>query len=327
MTARPMHAARLLSIMLLVLATLPETLAQERYPHRPIRVIVPTGPGAGNDLQARLISQPLSERLGQPVVVENRTGAATIIGSDFVAKAPPDGYTLLMNVSTLAINPATYKKMPYDALRDFAPITQTVFVPNVLAVNPSLPVRSVKEFIALAKSRPGDILYGTGGYGTNPHLTMELLATMAQIRLRHVPYKSGTEALTALLSGEVAVNATSVFESLPHVRRAKLRVLGVTSARRVAAAPDIPTIAEAGLPGYESVQWSGLLAPAKTSRDIISRLHKEVVAILRAPELKERLARDANEVVASSPEEFAAFLKAETEKWAKVAKAAGIEPQ
>ena len=301
--------------------------AQEKYPNRPIRLIVPTGPGAGNDLQARLIAQPLGERLGQQVVVENRTGAATIIGSDLVAKAQPDGYTLLMNVSTLAINPATYKKMPYDALRDFAPITQTVAVPNALAINPALPARSLKELIALARARPNDILYGTGGHGTNPHLTIELLATMAHVRLMHVPYKSGPEALTALLSGEVMLNATSLFESLPQVNRSKLRVLAVTSARRASAAPNIPTVAESGLAGYEAVQWSALLAPAKTPREIIDRLHREVVAILRTPEMRERLAREANEVVASSPEELAAFLRAETQKWARVVKAAGIQPQ
>ena len=301
--------------------------AQDRYPSQPIRMIVPTSPGAGNDLQARLIAQPLSERLGQPVVVENRTGAATIIGSDLVAKAPPDGYTLLMNVSTLAINPATYRKMAYDALRDFAPITQTVSVPNALAINPGMPAKSLKEFIALAKARPGDILYGTGGYGTNPHLSIELLATMAQVKLRHVPYKGGTAALTALLSGEVMLNATSLFESLPYVKRGKLRVLGVTSAKRSNVAPDIPTVAESGLTGYEAVQWSALLAPAETPREIIDRLHREVVAILRTPEMRKRLAREANEVVASSPEELAAFLKSETAKWARVAKAAGIKPQ
>jgi len=301
--------------------------AQEKYPNRPIRLIVPTGPGAGNDLQARLIAQPLGERLGQQVVVENRTGAATIIGSDLVAKAQPDGYTLLMNVSTLAINPATYKKMPYDALRDFAPITQTVAVPNALAINPALPARSLKELIALARARPNDILYGTGGHGTNPHLTIELLATMAHVRLMHVPYKSGPEALTALLSGEVMLNATSLFESLPQVNRGKLRVLAVTSVRRASAAPNIPTVAESGLAGYEAVQWSALLAPAKTPREIIDRLHREVVAILRTPEMRERLAREANEVVASSPEELAAFLRAETQKWARVVKAAGIQPQ
>lgn len=323
-----MRSLRIILIAIVTLAfTMPLAMAQERYPSRPIRMIVPTGPGAGNDLQARLIAQPLGQRLGQPVVVENRTGAATIIGSDVVAKALPDGYTLLMNVSTLAINPATYQKMPYDALHDFAPITQTVSVPNALTINPSLPVRSLKEFIALARARPNDILYGTGGHGTNPHLTIELLATTAHIRLMHVPYKSGPEALTALLSGEVALNATSLFESLPHVKRGKLRVLAVTSARRSTVAPDIPTVAESALPGYESVQWSALLAPAKTSREIIERLNSEVVAILRTPQMRERLAREANEVVASSPKELAAFLKAETEKWARVVKASGIKKQ
>ncbi len=233
-----------------------------------------------------------------------------------------------MSPSTLATNPASYKKMPYNALRDFAPITQTLFVPNLMVIHPSLPAQSVKEFIALAKARPGEILYASAGHGTNPHLTIELFASMAQIRMTHVPYKGSLPGVVDLLAGRVAMTATaSMANIIPHLRTGRLRALGVTTASRIPALPDIPTIAEAGLPGYESVQWSGLLAPAGTPREIVSTLHKEVVAILRTPEARERLANIGTEVVASSPQEFAAFIKSETAKWAKVARAAGITPE
>ncbi len=316
------------STVLLVLAVaLPDALAQDTYPSRPIRVIAPTSAGGGNDIVARLVAQGLSERLGRPVVVENRPGAGTIIGTEIVAKSPADGYTLLMGQSTLAINPATYRKIPYDAIRDFVAVTQAVSLPLLMVVHPSLPAKSVKELIALAKARPGEILFASSGHGTNSHLTMELFASMAQIRMTHVPYKASTQAAIDLIAGHVAILTTSISSSIPHVRAGKMRALGVTSAGRVAAAPDLPTIAEAGLPGYESVQWSGLLAPAGTPRDIIARLHKEAVAILRAPDSRERLASDGSEVIANSPEEFAAVLRAETVKWAKVVKAAGIQPE
>jgi tripartite-type tricarboxylate transporter receptor subunit TctC len=303
--------------------------AQDNYPNRPIRIIVPTAPGGPSDIGARLFAEELSKRLGrQAAVVDNRAGAGTIIGSEIVAKAPPDGYTLLMSPSTLATNPASYKSMPYDALRDFAPITQTIFVPSLIVVHPSLPVKSVKEFIAFARTRPGEILYASAGHGTNPHLTMELFASMAQIRMTHVPYKGDPPGMFDLLGGQVALMAISSMSLVvPHVQAGRLRALGVSTATRMGLLPDVPTIAEAGLPGYEAVQWSGLLAPAKTPREIIARLHKEITTMLRTPEARERFTSVGAEVVASSPEEFAAFMKAETVKWAKVAKAVGLQPQ
>jgi len=307
-------------------AVSPPAPGQGNYPGRVIRVIVPTSPGGANDTIARLIAQGLTERLGRQVVVENRPGAGTTIGGDFVARSSPDGHTLLMGLSTLATNAATYKKMPYDALRDFAPITQAVFTPNLLIVHPSLPAKSVKELIALARARPGEILYASSGHGTNPHLSLELFCSMARIRMVHVPYKSSIPGMIDLLAGEVALLSSPMLQAIPYVRAGRLRALGVTSAKRVATAPDISTIAE-GLPGYESVQWYGLLAPAKTPLEIIARLHREVVAILRAPEARERFAADGAELVANSPDEFAALLKAETVKWARVAKAAGITPE
>ena len=301
--------------------------AQSDYPNRPVRIVVPTTPSGGSDLVARLLAPALSERWGKQVVVDNRAGAGTAIGSELVAKAPADGYTLLMGLSTLAINPALYAKVPYDAVRDFAPVTQAVFVPHIIIVHPSLPVKSVADMIALAKARPGQILFASAGYGTNQHLAMELFSSMAQIRLLHVPYKGTSPAIIDLIAGQVAIMAPSMVSALPHVRSGRLRALGVTSARRVTGAPDIPTIAESGLPGYDSVQWIGLLAPTGTPREIVARLYRESVSILRAPESVKRLASEGAEVVASTPDEFAAFIKTETVKWAKVAQAAGIRPE
>ena len=293
--------------------------AQSDYPNRPVRIVVPTTPSGGSDLVARLLAPALSERWGKQVVVDNRAGAGTAIGSELVAKAPADGYTLLMGLSTLAINPALYAKVPY--------VTQAVFVPHIIIVHPSLPVKSVADMIALAKARPGQILFASAGYGTNQHLAMELFSSMAQIRLLHVPYKGTSPAIIDLIAGQVAIMAPSMVSALPHVRSGRLRALGVTSARRVTGAPDIPTIAESGLPGYDSVQWIGLLAPTGTPREIVARLYRESVSILRAPESVKRLASEGAEVVASTPDEFAAFIKTETVKWAKVAQAAGIRPE
>jgi tripartite-type tricarboxylate transporter receptor subunit TctC len=328
MVTRLLGYTRLLLTALVVLTVMqPQALAQDNYPNRPIRMVVAIPAGSGTDAVARLIAQGLSERLGRQVVVENRPGAGTIIGNETVAKAKPDGYTLLMNGAALTIAPAMYKKLPYDTARDFAPITIAVSSPNLIAVHPSVPVKSVKEMIALARARPGQILFSSGGRGTNSHLATELFASMAQVRMTHVPYKGSTPGVVALMGGEVALMTNSMSTLLSHVRSGKLRALGVGSARRVAAAPDIPTIAEAGLPGYESAQWSGLLAPAGTPQEIIARLHKETVAILRVPEATERLASDGSEMIANSPEEFAAFFKAELVKWAAVVKATGMTPE
>ena len=302
--------------------------AQDNYPERPIRIVVPTAPGGPSDIGARLIAQELTKRWGRQVVVDTRPGAGSIIGSEIVARAPPDGYTLLLTPSTLAINPATYKSMPYDAVRDFAPITQTHFVPSLILLHPSVPAKSVQELVVFAKARPGEILYGSSGHGTNPHLVIELFASMTQIRLAHVPYKGTAPGLIETLAGRVAMIATSSMAlTVPHVRSGRLRALGITTATRSAALPDIPTIAEAGVPGYEAVQWSGLLAPAATPQHLIVRLHREVTTILRAPEIRNRLAADSAEVVAGTPEQFAEFLKAELVKWAAVVKAAGITPE
>lgn len=304
-----------------------EAHAQVGYPNRVVRIIAPTSPGGAVDIVARLIAQGLSKSLERQVVVDNRPGAGTMIGGEMVAKAAADGHTLLMGLSTLAINPATYKTVPYEALRDFAPITQAVSLPSLIVVHPSVPAKTTKEMIALARARPGEILFASAGHGTHPHLTMELFASMAQIRMVHVPYKSVIPASIDLIAGHVAIMALNILDAIPHVRAGKMRALGVTTSSRVSIAPDIPTIAESGLHGYESVQWYGLLAPSGTPREIIARLHKDSVSILRAPESMKRLAGDGVEVIASSPEEFAALITAETVKWAKVVKAAGLQPE
>ncbi len=326
-TCSSTFCTELIFVLLFAAAAPQEAPAQSTFPSRPLRIVVPGPAGAGFDTTARLMAPGLSERLGQQVVVENRAGAGTMIGNDFVAKSPPDGYTLLMAAMALAIQPALYKKMPYDAIRDFKPITLAVSVPNAIAVHPSVPARSAKEMIALAKTRPGEILFGSAGVGTSGHLTVELFASMAQIRLVHVPYKGVTPGIFDLIAGRVAMMSIPVGDAVPHVRAGKLRALGVTSRNRISAAPEIPTIAEAGLPGYESVTWFGLLAPAGTPQDIITRLHRESVAVLHAPSVKERIVADGIEVVANMPDEFAAFIKSEIVKWAAVVKNAGITPE
>ncbi|MEQ1773653.1 MAG: tripartite tricarboxylate transporter substrate binding protein [Burkholderiales bacterium] len=312
--------------VLLTAGIAPIACAQS-WPSRPIRIIVATSPPGGADVVARTVAPGLSERLGQQVVVENRAGASTMIGHELAAKSPPDGYTFAMAISTLAINPATFKKVPYDALRDFAPITQAVKQALLLVVHPSFPVKTVKELVAIAKQQPGAINYSSPGFGTNPQMGMELLLYMTGTRLYHVPYRGGGESIIAVVSGHVPVTVASMLGTISNVRAGRLRALGVTTAARVPGAADIPTIAEAGVPGYESAQWYGLVAPTGTPRDIIMRMNKEAVAILRTPDIMERLANDGSQVVAGTPEEFGAFIRAETEKWARVAKAAGIKPE
>ena len=302
-------------------------LAQVPYPSRPVRIIVPTSPPGGADSVARTIAQPMSERFGQQVIVDNRAGASTMIGGELAARATPDGYTLLLGISTLATNPATFRKVPYDALRDFTPITHAAIQTLMLAAHPSFPAKTVKELIAIAKARPGDVVYSSPGFGTNPQLGMELFLYMSGTRMLHVPYRGGGESILALVSGQVSVTVASTLGAMPQVRAGRLRALGVTSSKRLAGAPDVPTIAEAGVPGYESLQWYGLLAPTGVPPEILARVYKEAVAALRMPDVVSRLAADGSEVIASTPEQFGAFIRAETLKWAKLVKAAGIQPE
>ena len=317
----------LVCLWLVLVMNMATVAVAQSWPSRPIRMIVATSPPGGADTVARMVAPGLTERLGQQVVVENRAGASTMIGHEAAAKAAPDGYTFVMGISTLAINPATFKKVPYDALRDLAPVTQAMKQALLLVVHPSFPAKSVKEFVAIAKQQPGKINYSSPGFGTNPQMGMELLLSMTGARLFHVPYRGGGDSIIAVVSGHVPVTVASMLGTIGQVRAGRLRALGVTTTSRLPGAPEIPTIAESGVPGYEAAQWYGLLAPANTPRDIIQRMHRETVAILRSPEITERLANDGSIVVAGTPEEFGAFMRAETEKWAKVAKAAGIKPE
>ncbi len=322
-------ALQLLTLGTLLAATTPAAFAQSTFPSQPLRFIVATAPGGGLDLFSRLLAKELTARSGQQVIVENRPGAGTTIASNFVARAKADGYTILLNTSALAISPAMYDKLPYDTVRDLEPVTMGASAPNVLVVHPSLPVKSVKDLLALAKTRAnrGDpMLYGSGGSGTNSHLAAALLFEMANIRVVQVPYKSGSLATVDVIAGQVPVFVDAVSSLRSHLASGKLRALAVSSAQRSAAAPGLPTIAESGVPGYESMQWYGLLLPAGTPPELIAWLHRETTALLRAAPFKERLASDGMDVVANTPEEFAAMIKADIAKWTKLIKAIGLSP-
>jgi len=301
-------------------------LAQS-YPTRAIKLVVPSSPGGGTDIVARILGQKLSEQLGQQFVVENRAGAGTVIGNDAVAKSAPDGYTLLMGLSTLAINPSMHAKLPYDALRDFAPISQSVSACNILILHPSVPAKTVVELIALARAKPGSLTFGSAGMGTNPHLSGELFKSLARIDMVHVPFKGSGQSIISQVAGEIAANFPSVPTAMPYVKAGRLRGIGVTTLKRVEVLPFVPSIAEAGLPGYEATQWFGLLAPAGTPRPIIDRLYQESSRALRSADMKERMTAEGLEVVGGTPEEFASYIRSETEKWTQVIKAAGIKPQ
>ena len=299
--------------------------AAQNYPTRTIRLVVHSSPGGSSDILGRMVAQKLTESFGQQVVVENRAGASGIIGVEVAVKAPPDGYTLLVSQTSLAINPSMFRKLPYDALRDLAPITQMVDGPNVLVVHPSVPARSVKQLIVLAKAKPDSLVIGSPGQGTSPHLSAELFNAMAGVKMVQVQYKGAGMALVGLISGEIGVMLPTTPTAMSSIKAKRIIPLGVTTAKRVGALPDVPTIAEAGLPGYESTQWFGILAPAGTPRPIIERLNQEIVRIMNG--YRERLSGEGMEVVAGTPEAFAAHIKMETEKWAKVIKAMGLKPE
>ena len=300
--------------------------AAQSYPARSIRLVVPSAPGGGTDILARVLANKLSEYLGQQVVVDNRAGAGSTIGIDHVAKSAPDGYTLLVSPSTLALNLWMYTKLPYDAIRDLAPLTQIAAVPNALVVHPSVPARSVTDLIALAKKQPGEINFGSAGIGTSPHLSLELFKHLAKVNLVHVPYKGSGAAVIAHLSGEISAQIPSLPTAMSYIRSNRLRALGVTTAKRSPYLPEIPAIGET-VPGYEATQWFGFLAPVGTPQPVQERLAQEAVRALRAPDVAKHMANEGAEIVASTPAQFAAYIKAETEKWGRVIKAAGIKPQ
>lgn len=301
-----------------------QTSAQ--YPAKAIRMIVPSAPGSGPDIMARTIGQKLNEAWGQPVVVEARPGAGGIIGSEAVAKSAPDGYTLIMgNAGSHSVNPSLYRKLPYDPLKDFSPIALVSSAPNILIVHPSLPVKSAKELIALAKSRPGELTFGSGGNGSTAHLSGELFRTLAGIRIVHVPFKGAPAAVLGVITGEISMAILNLPPALPHVKNGRLKALGVSTPKRSAAVPDLPTIAESGLPGYSATAWYGVLAPAGTPREIIMKINAEIVKGLRTDEMRKRIASDGGEVIGSTPEEFTAVMKTDIAKWAKVVQASGAQ--
>mgnify|MGYP001159152002 FL=1 len=293
------------------------------YPNKAIRMVVAFAPGGIADFAARSVSQKLSESLGVPVVVENRAGAGGITGAEIVAKAAPDGYTLLVTSISHTINPSVRKNLPFDAVRDFAPVTLIADAPNFLVVHPSLPVKTVKELVALARARPGQITYASSGTGTSTHLSGELFKSLARIDIVHVPYKGGGPAVIDLIGGHVLMMFSTLPSVLQQVRAGKLRGLAVTGGRRFPAAQEFPTMIEAGIPGYEVSGWSGLFAPAGTPREAVGRLAAEIGKILRAPELKERFFVQGAEPVGNTPEEFAAFVRSEIAKWKKVVEFSG----
>lgn len=299
--------------------------AAQWTPVKPVRFIVPAAAGGIHDTVARTISPKLSETWGQQLVIDNRTGAGGIIATDLGAKAAADGYTWLMNISAFTTNPHLYKKLPYDTERDFEPVTQLVAFPLVLAVHPSLPAKSVKELIALAKTKPRQINYASPGVGTSPHLAMELFRTMAGIELTHVPYKGGPIGTRAVLAGDVSVYFNSIPTPLPHIQAGRLRALGVSGPHSSPALPGVPPISQAGLPDFEVIGWLGLLVPDGTPANIVSSINAQVKRVLALPDVRQRLAHAGVEPVGNSPREFAAFLQSELRKWGGVVKAAGLE--
>ena len=298
--------------------------AEIDYPVKPIRIIVPFAPGGPNDILARLDGQKLTERWGKQVIVDNRPGGGTIIGTDLAAHSTPDGYTLLMVSTSHAVNVSLVKKLPYDTLRDFAPVVRLTASPNVLVANPAVPVTSVRELIALAKAKPGAINYASGGAGTATHLAGELLCITGEVKMTHVPYKGATPATIDLLSGAVSWMFGTILPTLPHVKAGKLRAIAVSGAKRSAALPDVPTVGET-LKGFEASSWYGIFTAGRTPREIVAKLNAASVQMLESAEMRDYLVREGSDPVGGSPEEFAAYFKAEIDKWARVIRDAGIK--
>lgn len=303
-----------------------EMVAAQAYPARPVRLIVPAPPGSAPDFLSRLISPKLTDMWGQPIVIDNVVGAGGNIGTDRVAKAAADGYTLLFNtIGPISVNVSMYKELPYDPQKDLAPITLVAKVPNILVVHPSVPVRNVRELIAYGKANPGKLRYASPGSGTSPHLAAELLNTSTGLKMLHVPYKSSAQMTTDLLGGQVEVMFHNAPVVLPHIKAGTARGLGVTSSNRQSSAPDIPTVAEAGVPGFEVTAWFGFMAPGNTSAAVINKVHADVVKALAIPDVRERMLPQAAEPVGNTPQEYAAFITAEIAKWAKVVKESGAK--
>ncbi len=302
-----------------------QALAQA-YPHKPIRLIVPFPPGGGNDVIGRAVGQELSERLGQPVVIENRAGGNGIIGLQALMQAAPDGYTIGVGAAgPMAVNPSLYDKLPYDPIKDFTPISNLVIFPLLLVTHPSVPAKNVRELLALAKARPGQIFYASPGSGNSGHLAGELFNSLSNVKITHVPYKGQGPAVADLISGHVHMLYSSIPSVLPLVQQGSLNALAVGSAQRLVSLPNIATIAESGIPGYEAYSWVGMIAPAQTPRDIVQRLNREIVDILKQKSFEEKLSKQGAIAVGDSPEQFASYIAAEIKKWGAVVKSANIK--
>ena len=315
-------------IAVLVLLALASAADAQSWPSKPIRIISPYPPAGANDLLARIIAPKLSEQLGQPVVVENRAGATGNIGAELVAKAPADGYTLLMGqAGNLTINISLMAKMPFDPVRDFSPVTLVASTPNVLVVHPSLPVRTVKDLIALAKAKPGQINYATSGIGSPGHLAAELLNKSAGIRLVHIPYKGAAPALLDVVAGNAHLYFTSAVSAQPFIPSGRLRLVAVASAKRSPSLPEVPTVAEAGFPEFDVSSWWGVVAPASTPREVVMRLQVEIHRVIALPEIRTKLAEQGLDIATNTPEQFAAYIKSETAKWAKLIREVGVKPE
>jgi len=297
------------------------------FPSKPLRLVTGSAPGGGSDTVARTLSEKLNERFGQPVLVDNRAGAGGTIGADIVAKAPPDGYTwLVATSSSMVVNPAM-QKLPYDVERDLAPVTQISTVPFILAVNPNVQAKTVGELIQLAKSRPGKMSYATSGVGAMSHLAMELFKYMAGVNLVHVPYRGSAPAAFDLIGGQVQAAFNNLIPTLPHVKSGRLRALGVSGLARVSLLPDVPTVAESGLPGYDAMQWYGVLLPAGVPKSMVTFLHKEITTVLKMPAVRSRLMDEGGEVIGGTPDQYAKVIHTELAKWTKLVKAAGIRAE
>ena len=312
----------LMRSLVVALSLLPALAAAQNYPVSPMRIVVPFPPGGGTDILARAIAQKLNEAWHVPVVVENRGGANGTIGSAYVSKSPPDGHTMLFVSSSFAVNPSIYPKLPFDSVKDFAPVTLPAEGPLVLSVHPSFPPRSVKEFLAFIKTRPGEINYGSSGNGSPPHLATELFKLLTGAQMNHVPYRGAGPAAVDLLAGQIPVYFMNVLQVMPYIRAGKVRALGVTTAQRFPHLPEVPTIAEAGVPGYAMSNWYGVLVPAATPRANVTKLNTEIVRVLNLPDIKTRLSSQGAVIVGNSPGEFAVFLRSEMATAAKIVKAA-----
>jgi len=320
-----MHT-RVVKLVLVLAAVGAQCAFAQNYPTRPIRLVVASSPGGASDILARLLAQKLGEQFKEQIVVDNRGGASGILGTDIVAKATPDGYTLLIIQPSLTINPNVFKKLPYDVVRDFAPISLVVDAAQMLSVNPSLAAKSVKDLIALAKAKPGQLTFGSPGFGTSPHLTAELFKHKAGIEMQQIIFKGSGPAYVSLISGEISAMIATALSMMPHVKTGRIRPLGVTLLKRLEILPEVPTIAESGLPGFKTSQWFGFLAPAGTPAPVIDRIYQALSRAAGSPEVKSRLAAQGVDVVSTSPKEFTKVIREELVQWAAVVKAAGIKP-